>query len=311
MKSAFVFIVISLLFIRCGKDGTIGPEGEKGLQGDKGAQGEKGINGVNGSTIYSGKTAPTLSIGSYGDFFLDLSQGNLYGPKSKEGWGKPFNMKGEQGNSGVPGSSGAPGTTILSGSTVPPGNSGKIGDFYINLQDMTVYGPKTISGWGGAVSLKTDVENNVSTYLIKPDWNKNLIRPNNSVFTSTSGDYVIPGNVNTTFYVMYVAGSQISEGLYSNVSLNKWEELTGEYTNKYYKFDLIKVGSESLKNVRIERKLISTNVSNSTYKFDVFGEGNSSLNYNSIWLLIKCFQYKELKSKNMEVTDFNRYLRIR
>ncbi|GEM_PF-4811125 len=42
MKSVFVFIVMSLLFVRCGKDGAIGPEGEKAFREVKGQLGKRG-----------------------------------------------------------------------------------------------------------------------------------------------------------------------------------------------------------------------------------------------------------------------------
>lgn len=157
--------------IGCGKDGAIGPQGETGEKGEKG---EKGINGANGSTIYSGKAVPNTVIGANGDFYLNLSNGDLYGPKSSEGWGKPFSLKG---------ASGAPGATILSGEVDPATNIGKEGDFYINLKDMTLFGPKNKMAWGSPISLKSDSQNGIKIYVIRPIFDKNV----NSTYVSGSG----------------------------------------------------------------------------------------------------------------------------
>lgn len=299
MKSILLFAMLFFL-IGCGKDGAIGPQGEKGEQG------EEGINGSNGNTIYSGKATPSNSIGVNGDFFLNLLNGDLYGPKSSEEWGKPFSLKGVQGEAGTPGA------TILSGSTVPLGALGKNGDFYINLVEMTIYGPKSDSGWGSAVSLKSDVENSVSTYIIKPDWNKNLINTNTGVFTTSSEDYVLPGNVNSTYYLFYAAASSGSQGLNANISLNQWKELVGDNIDKSYVFPYIGVNLDppSMENVKVERKLVSSNTLNSKYKFQIAGKGTGFFRGNSLWILVKSFNYSELKANNKSDDDIKRYLRL-
>lgn len=154
--------------IGCGKDGAIGPQGEAGEKG------EKGINGANGNTIYSGKVAPTTTIGTNGDFYLNLSNGDLYGPKSSEGWGTPFSLEG---------SPGTPGATILSGQVDPVSTLGGDGDFYINLKDMTLFGPKNEMVWGSPISLKSDSQNGIKIYVIRPIFDKNV----NSTYVSGSG----------------------------------------------------------------------------------------------------------------------------
>lgn len=45
------------------------------------------------------------------------------------------------------------GTKILSGNSEPSSSSGKEGDFYINLQTQTLYGPKQGSSWGTGIVL--------------------------------------------------------------------------------------------------------------------------------------------------------------
>lgn len=52
------------------------------------------------NTILSGTTVPTATIGSVGDYYIDLTSVNLYGPKTAEGWGTPVSLRGLQGEKG-------------------------------------------------------------------------------------------------------------------------------------------------------------------------------------------------------------------
>ena len=58
------------------------------------------------NTILSGATAPTATIGSVGDYYIDLTSVNLYGPKTVEGWGNPVSLRGLQGQNGTNGQNG-------------------------------------------------------------------------------------------------------------------------------------------------------------------------------------------------------------
>ena len=58
------------------------------------------------NTILSGSTAPTATIGSVGDYYIDLTSVNLYGPKTTEGWGNPVSLRGLQGQNGTNGQNG-------------------------------------------------------------------------------------------------------------------------------------------------------------------------------------------------------------
>ena len=58
------------------------------------------------NTILSGATAPTATIGSVGDYYIDLTSVNLYGPKTTEGWGNPISLRGLQGQNGTNGQNG-------------------------------------------------------------------------------------------------------------------------------------------------------------------------------------------------------------
>lgn len=159
----------ALLIISCGKDGSVGPQGATGPAGANGTTGATGpigpagppgANGKDGSVIYAGATDPAAALGAVGDFYLNKSNGLLYGPKTATGWGTGFSLKGATGATGATGANGAAGAagtdgnTILSGTGIPAAGLGNAGDFYLDKSNYKLYGPKDASGWGPATSLK-------------------------------------------------------------------------------------------------------------------------------------------------------------
>ncbi len=56
--------------------------------------GPQGKPGTNGTIIYSGNTPPPATTGVIGDFYIDLTTGIFYGPKTADGWGTGFSLKG-------------------------------------------------------------------------------------------------------------------------------------------------------------------------------------------------------------------------
>jgi hypothetical protein len=139
------------------------------LKGTNGTNGTNGANGTNGSTTLSGTGAPSIGLGNLGDYYLDKTNYQLYGPKDAVGWGIPVLLRGADGAQGPMGPAGAEGTVIYSGNTLPDPNVGKQGDFYIDLATTTMYGPKaagnSTSSWGGGISLKGANGTNGSTIL--------------------------------------------------------------------------------------------------------------------------------------------------
>ena len=124
-----------------------------------------------GNQILSGNGAPAASLGAVGDYYLNKTTMELYGPKTAEGWGSAMGLKGTQGdkgkdgkdgtngkdgNNGNDGANGRDGSLILSGTTTPTASQGKIGDWYIDTQNKRLYGPKTESGWGTAINLTSN-----------------------------------------------------------------------------------------------------------------------------------------------------------
>jgi len=140
-------------------------KGDTGLQG---IQGEQGVAGLDGSTVLSGRGAPSSDVGVAGDFYIDIANGALYGPKAANGWdGNPINLIGADGADGAKGATGAAGkngNTILSGSGAPAASLGNAGDYYFDKTNSSLYGPKTASGWGGGLQLQgKDGNANVKT----------------------------------------------------------------------------------------------------------------------------------------------------
>ena len=136
-----VAVLVALTISNCGK------ETEKVIER---------VEVQKGSQILSGNDVPTTSLGSVGDYYLNKTTMELYGPKTTEGWGNAISLKGAQGEKGKDGSNGnngKDGATILSGITAPTTSQGKIGDWYIDTQNKHLYGPKTESGWGTGISL--------------------------------------------------------------------------------------------------------------------------------------------------------------
>ena len=58
--------------------------------------GTSGPQGARGTGILNGTTAPNNAIGIVGDFFLNTTNMNLYGPKTESGWGSPTDLVGSQ-----------------------------------------------------------------------------------------------------------------------------------------------------------------------------------------------------------------------
>jgi len=160
MKKVNYFLLLCAVVLfttSCGKDGAtgpVGPSGPTGAQGVVGPAGPAGTNGQNGSVIYSGSTTPASATGVAGDFYIDLSTGLLYGPKTSGGWGTGISLKGTNGTNGATGATGAAGSKIYSGNGAPASTIGVSGDFYLDKTNFRLYGPKVGTTWGAPISLQ-------------------------------------------------------------------------------------------------------------------------------------------------------------
>ncbi|MGH2649332.1 MAG: hypothetical protein ACRDE8_17260 [Ginsengibacter sp.] len=94
--------------------------------------------------VYYGNSDPDLSIACLGDYYLDISKGLLYGPKTANNWGSALGLKGAS----------AAENKVYSGPENPASNFGITGDYYLNTSNAALYGPKIANGWGKPVNLQ-------------------------------------------------------------------------------------------------------------------------------------------------------------
>ena len=115
-----------------GVDGATGPQGPQGEKGDTGATGPQGPQGEKGDT---GATGPQGPQGEKGDTGATGPQG----PQGEKGDTGATGPQGEKGDTGATGAPGKDGTAWLTGSEEPTAQTGKDGDFYINLTTGELY----------------------------------------------------------------------------------------------------------------------------------------------------------------------------
>lgn len=112
-----------------------------------------GVVPASGFTLLGAATAPSNAVGNDGDFFLDSSTGRLYGPKAGGVW--PSSSLSLVGPAGPAGAEAPPGhgvgSVLLSGSGEPNATVGRDGDFYVDINTFSVYGPKSGGFWRGVV----------------------------------------------------------------------------------------------------------------------------------------------------------------
>ena len=109
------------------------------------------------NTVLSGIGTPSNAVGIDGDYFIDIKNLNIYGPKMKKKWPKAVSLKGSNGSAGADGKSGSDGKTITNASTIagPIGNQGIAGDIGLRGEqglrgDVGATGAQGIVGPTGA-----------------------------------------------------------------------------------------------------------------------------------------------------------------
>lgn len=117
-----------------------------------------------------GKGAPAPDLGKVGDFYLDETTTELYGPKTKEGWGKPISLKAFKGEKGEKGEPGKNGSKILTGEGIPSDDLGDEGDWFLDTTTKKLYGPKTSKGWGNAKGSLSETTNNNTSNISPYDY---------------------------------------------------------------------------------------------------------------------------------------------
>lgn len=83
-----------------------GPEGPAGPQGEPGEIGPAGDAGADGKTVLNGPGAPSSGLGVDGDFYIDTTAWEIYGPKTAGAWGTGESLVGPKGDTGETGATG-------------------------------------------------------------------------------------------------------------------------------------------------------------------------------------------------------------
>lgn len=259
------------LFSCRGEDGTIGPLGPRGEQG---IQGKIGPAGADGSIIYSGEGKPISATGIKGDYYFDLTTGILYGPKeSNKSWEKVATLllKGANGKDGINGTNGEDGTNgkdgnkILSGNGEPTNATGNTGDYYLDKDAYTLYGPKK-DNWDVGLMLKgADGNANVRTFTYtvnKSEWEINNAHGvstayNQLRFSALNQDVYDNGIVlvyRQTTYIRYPLPSTIGSASKSTTFSYYLSKGRGEKTPKIT-FNIRRFGNAPVPTMRVDYRI--------------------------------------------------------
>jgi hypothetical protein len=144
-----ILLCAALIFSSCHKDTKVIPQDQSFNSGSLVTT----LVSNGAYTLYVSTTIPDSTFGIVGSYYLDLTNGVIYGPKTTH-WGTGLSLKGAAGAKGATGATGAAGSRIFSGNGAPPSTTGNVGDYYFDGQHVYLYGPKTASGWGTPTSLR-------------------------------------------------------------------------------------------------------------------------------------------------------------
>ena len=127
-----------------GTTGLTGATGSQGPQGNTGATGSQGPAGTAGAKWYSGAGAPAGGTGVVGDWYLNVTNGDVYEKTGASAWTLRDNLTGPQGIQGIQGIQGTQGPTGSTGSQGPKGDTGAQG----------IQGPTGLTGSTGAQGIQ-------------------------------------------------------------------------------------------------------------------------------------------------------------
>lgn len=74
-------------------------------------------NGIDGKSLRSGSGAPTSGVGNDGDFYINTTGNNIYGPKASGAWPSGVSIVGPTGATGATGATGSTGAQGVPGAS--------------------------------------------------------------------------------------------------------------------------------------------------------------------------------------------------
>jgi len=86
--------------------------------------GTGGQSGQDGNTILNGTTNPNIATGNIGDFYVNTTTYEIFGPLTAGGWGNGTSLIGPAGANGADGAEGPQGPAGVQGPQGPPGSGG-------------------------------------------------------------------------------------------------------------------------------------------------------------------------------------------
>lgn len=125
---------------------TENPQGGSGSQGNQSEKPLK-VPGKGDALIYLAKGTPSTSLGKTGDLYIDKATGKLYGPKQSSKWGTAYDMVGSE-----PGDD-AVNAVLHAGGGTPGAGTGKVGDYFMNITNGDLFGPKKANNWGTPINI--------------------------------------------------------------------------------------------------------------------------------------------------------------
>ena len=182
------------------------------------------------NTILSGTTPPSSAIGINGDFYIDVKNANIYGPKSKGKWLTKTSLRGIAGTDGLDGKNGSDAKNIssVSSSVGPQGIQGEKGATGSNgaAGNSGATGPQGPAGASGTGTGPTGAKGD--TGLTGPPGNSGakgdtgLTGSAGSIGakgeTGTVGSTGAPGSIGSKGETGTVGPSNVSVGTFSFVS---------------------------------------------------------------------------------------------
>jgi hypothetical protein len=140
---------------RTGPVGQTGSVGLTGASGEKGATGAQGETGAAGNTVLHGEGPPSETEGAEGDFYIDTTAHEIYGPKTAGSWGgsQPTSLVGPQGATGQTGAAGQTGPTGPTGPTGAIGPEGPQGNPGISGYEVVRRSASQTVSNGGTVNV--------------------------------------------------------------------------------------------------------------------------------------------------------------